>query len=107
MRPPADTLPQHFCWTKFGSEAGQTADQILRRKEEERRGNDGVFLWGIGNSLGNAVHELVRRSSRPEILFSPIKAVPRTCDSDPHEVLAWRSAETFRGEQFALPPWSL
>lgn len=100
-------LPRHFCWTRFGAEAGQTVDQILNRKEEERLRNDGVFLWGIGNSLGDAVHELVSRSSPPEILFSPIKAAPRPCDSDPDDVLAWRSAETFRGEPFALPQWSL
>jgi hypothetical protein len=49
----------------------------------------------------------VRRSSRPEIVFSPIKGTPRVSDSDPHDVLAWLSAETFRGEEFVLPPWSL
>jgi hypothetical protein len=100
-------LPRHFCWTKFGTEAGQTVEQILRRKDEERRRNDGIFLWGIGNSLGNSVNELLLRASAPEILFSPIKASARHCDSDPPEVLAWRAAETFQGDEFLLPRWSL
>ena len=101
------SLPHLFCWSKFGAEAGQTADQILKRKEEERRRNDGIFLWGIGNSLGSAVTELVHRSSRPEILFSPIKGTARGCDTQPEELLAWRSAETWAGDEFALPTWSL
>jgi len=100
-------LPHFFCWTKFGAEAGQTVQQILRRKEEERRRNEGVFLWGIGNSVGGAINELVHRASHPKVLFSPIKTTPRNCDSDPQEVLAWQSAETTAGNEYVLPPWSL
>lgn len=100
-------LPRNFCWTKFGTEAGQTAEQIVRRKEEERRLNNGVFLWGIGNSLADSMRELVRRTATPDILFSPIKSTPRTCDSGPQQLVAWRDAVSMFGEEFHLPPSSL
>jgi hypothetical protein len=44
-------LPEAFVWTRFGTEAGQTIDRILARKEAERIANGGLFLWGIGNSV--------------------------------------------------------
>jgi 4-aminobutyrate aminotransferase-like enzyme len=45
-------VPDIFCWTKMGTEAGQTLGTILRRKELERQAGSGIFAWGIGNSLG-------------------------------------------------------
>jgi hypothetical protein len=29
-------IPRYFCWTRFGTEAGQTTAQIIERKERER-----------------------------------------------------------------------
>src|SRR5208283_70677 len=100
-------LPNCFCWTRFGSEAGQGIEQILRRKEEERIANNGVFLWGIGNSVGTAMAELVRRCGRPEVLFSPIKSSAKSSDALPESVVAWTRAETVYGEEFSLPAHSL
>jgi uncharacterized transporter YbjL len=40
-------LPEYFCWTKFGTEAGEVSHAIFGRKEIERRRNGGIFLWGI------------------------------------------------------------
>lgn len=97
-------LPKVFCWTRFGTEAGEPIDQILQRKEIERRQNDGVFFWGIGNSLAPSVAELVRRSKNPEVLFSPIKGRPRSVDVAPPQVLAWTVGEAVGGELFNLPP---
>ena len=51
-------LPRFFCWTRFGTEAGQPIEQILERKEQERIVNNGLFLWGIGNSLTPSMIEL-------------------------------------------------
>jgi hypothetical protein len=100
-------LPEYFCWTRFGTEAGQGIEQILRRKDEERVANGGVFLWGIGNSVGAAMTELVRRCGSPEVLFSPIKSSVRPADAAPESVVAWTKAETVHGEEFLLPTHSL
>lgn len=101
------TLPTFFCWTRVGTEAGQPIGQILARKEEEREANDGLFLWGIGNALGPSIQALLRRTMNPEVLFSPIKSVPRSVDTQPAAVAAWTAAYTFRGEPFNLPDRTL
>jgi len=100
-------VPDCFCWTRFGSEAGQGIEHILRRKEEERVANQGVFLWGIGNSVGAAIGELVRRCGSPEVLFSPIKGCAKQMDVAPESVVAWTRAETIDGHEFLLPAHSL
>ncbi len=96
-------LPRSFCWTRFGTEAGETIESILARKEAERRVNGDVFFWGIGNSVAPALAELVRRVSAPEVLFSPIKSRPRQVDVEPANVVRWTSAETLSGDPFKLP----
>ena len=100
-------LPEWFCWTRFGTEAGQVVDEILRRKEEERIANAGVFFWGIGNAIGPSIRELLLRTAAPDVLFSPIKSVPRPQDVAPAAIVAWTSAETLTGERFLLPESSL
>ena len=100
-------LPPYFCWTRFGTEAGQAIAQILQRKEQERAANGGLFFWGIGNALGPSMEELLSKTANPEVLFSPIKSVPRSVDSQPAAVVSWTAAETFRGEPFNLPEQTL
>ena len=95
-------LPGLFCWSRFGTEAGQDIGQILERKEQERVGNSGIFFWGIGNAIGPSVKELLRRTGQPEALFSPIKSAPREVDSRPAAVAAWAAAETLAGDSFEL-----
>jgi hypothetical protein len=97
-------LPQVFCWTRFGTEAGEPIERILERKEMERLINDGIFLWGIGNSVAPGMSELVRRCDSPEVLFSAIKSRPRDQDTEPAGVVTWRSAQTMSGQRFELPP---
>jgi hypothetical protein len=103
MRVRATSLPRSFCWTRFGTEAGETIEAILARKEMEREANGGVFFWGIGNSIGPAVTELLRRVREPEVLFSPIKGSPRPADTHPARVVRWRSGEGLDGDLFDLP----
>jgi len=98
-----DRLPSAFCWTRFGTEAGETIDAILSRKERERRANGGVFFWGIGNSVAPGLHELLNRCERPQVLFSPIKGPPRIADVAPPAVVDWRGGKTLGGEDFDLP----
>jgi len=100
-------LPDCFCWTRFGAEAGQTSEQILARKEQERIANRGCFLWGVGNAVGPSVKDLVLRTASPEVLFSPIKSTPRAEHVAPAAVVAWTQAETLTGEAFQLPSYSL
>jgi hypothetical protein len=100
-------LPECFCWTRFGTEAGQTADQILDRKEQERVANGGLFIWGIGNAVGPSIRALVRRDPSPEVIFSPITSAPKTKDVNPRAVAAWTSGETLEGSPFQLPDHSL
>jgi hypothetical protein len=102
-----NNLPDQFCWTRFGTEASQTIEQILGRKEQERLVNSGMFFWGIGNAIGPSMKELVRLNAYPEVLFSPIKGKPRPTDADPPAVAAWSSACGIFGEPFELPYSSL
>jgi hypothetical protein len=102
----APELPRFFCWTRFGTEAGEPIDAILERKEAERRANDGVFLWGIGNSIAPALEELLAREPAPEVLFSPIRSAPNASDVDPPAVASWKAGRGMGGEAFALPEHS-
>jgi len=101
------SVPPCFVWTRFGTEAGQSVLDILRRKEKERAANGGVFYWGIGNAVGPSILELLRRSVEPEVLFSPIKSAPKRDDVAPEAVVAWTAAAGIDGEPHRLPVWSL
>lgn len=100
-------LPQCFCWSRFGTEAGQLIGDIIARKEQERRANGGVFLWGIGSALRPSMTELVRRTKDPEVLFSPIKSQARNQDVEPVAVAAWTCGVTIDGGRYILPAHSL
>lgn len=100
-------LPRLFCWTRFGTEAGEPIEDILRRKEEERHLNGGVFLWGIGNAIGPSLLELIRLDPNPQVIFSPIRSSPKTVDVSPEQVAVWAWGETLWGEPFTLPEYSV
>jgi hypothetical protein len=100
-------LPDCFCWTRFGTEAGQAIAHILQRKERERAANGGLFIWGIGNAVGPSIRELVRRTARPEVLFSPIRSSPKAQDVEPPAVAAWTLGETLDGSIYRMPEYSL
>ena len=100
-------IPRHFCWTRFGTEAGESIGQILKRKEDERRANGGLFLWGIGNAVGPSMRELIRRESSPEVVFSPIHSKPRKEDLEPAQIVAWTAGRTLGGKLYDLPRGSL
>jgi hypothetical protein len=96
-------LPSTFCWTRFGTEAGETIDAIFRRKELERQSGDGLYFWGVGNSVAPGLRELIRRSDSPEVLFSPIQSRPRAVDVRPSSVVVWRAGVTLDGDHISLP----
>lgn len=101
------TVPQYFCWSRFGTESGEAIDQIIERKERERLLNGGIFLWGIGSALGPSVRELVKKERVPAVVFSPIKSKPKTVDVDPPQVVRWLAGETLNGDPYTLPEHSL
>lgn len=75
----------------MGSEAGQPLSDIIRRKDLERACGDGVFAWGIGNSVGPAIKyaKCAERVSELEALFTPMKAVPKAIDATPSSIVMW------------------
>jgi hypothetical protein len=95
-------LPEVFCWTRFGPEAGEGIGGIMARKERERRANGGLFTWGVGNSVAPGITELLRHPGIPEVLFSPIRARPRRIDLAPNLVVRWRAATTLAGRRITL-----
>ena len=101
------SLPEAFCWTKFGAEAGELPLSIFQRKEIERRRNGGVFLWGIGQSIGPSLAELLRVTSAPEVLFSPLRTSAAARDASPTQVVLWCDAIGYDGRRFKLPEHSL
>lgn len=100
-------VPDCFVWTRFGTEAGQSIADIVRRKEDERAANGGVFYWGIGNAIGPSMIKLLRQLDAPEVLFSPIKSSPRKQDVAPESIVAWTAASGLDGEPYRLPARSL
>ena len=101
------SLPKHFCWTRFGTEAGETIDKILERKESERQRNGGIFLWGIGNAIGPSMRELLRLERKPEVVFSPIRSSPRREDVVPDTIVVWGAGRDLDGRPCQLPNWSI
>ena len=96
-------LPQAFCWTRFGPEAGEGIEAILARKNLERAANGGVFTWGIGNSVAPGLAALLEEVETAALLFSPIRSRPRAFDLDPPQILRWTSGKTLHGERYRLP----
>lgn len=101
MTPPS--IPRRFCWTKFGTESGESVDGILARKERERAANGGTFLWGIGNSVAPGIKALVRMERDPMAVFSPMKAKAKAIDTTPSRVVIWREARSIDGSCWNIP----
>lgn len=100
-------LPQTFCWSKFGDESGEPVSRIIERKESERRLNDGVFLWGVGNSLTPSLHQLLARHAEPEVLFTPMLSSAKNCDRSPSSIVLWRDAVGIDGLPYEIPRHSI
>ena len=100
-------MPEAFCWTKYGDESGERPDSIFCRKEVERERNGGVFLWGIGQSIRPSLGALLRATSSPVVLFSPMKSQPAERDVAPSDVVLWCDATGHDGSQYTLPDYSL
>lgn len=102
-------LPDFFVWTRYGTESGEAAESILARKERERQAADGLFLWGVGNSVAPSVRKLLvhLKGRDPYVVFSPMLATPRAVDVSPAEVVAWRSAHGIDEREWEMPAGTL
>jgi hypothetical protein len=99
--------PDSFCWSKFGTEAGEPVAQILARKEEERRQNGGVFLWGIGSSIWPSLRALLEVTDAPSIMFTPMLSRPSKVDVAPSCVAIWTAAAGMDGSNYEIPRHSM
>jgi hypothetical protein len=95
-----------FCWTRYGTESGEPIDEILKRKNTERSLNDGVFLWGVGNSVRPSLRALVAEDPRPSVRFSAMLSAPQWRDANPTRLRVWRAGHGLTGERFEIPPGS-
>lgn len=98
-------IPSIFCWTKVGSEAGQSLQEILCRKEFERTIGGGTFCWGVGTSLGKVLKIARKKVPKGEIdiLFTPMKSSAKLIDKSPSELLLWLSYWDEHGNVTSLP----
>lgn len=96
-------LPELFCWTKYGTEAGEDISGILARKEAERLASGGTFFWGIGNAIGPSVEALLAHAAEPQVVFTPMRSRPAARDVTPAQVAAWHGGTCLDGEPFELP----
>jgi hypothetical protein len=101
-----DKIPQQFCWSKFGTESGEVVDHILARKERERQVNNGIFLWGIGNSVAPGIRALVRLEEAPMVIFSPMRSKPKMEDATPSDIVRWTDARSLDGVPWPIPSGS-
>jgi hypothetical protein len=70
-----------FVWSKVNNNAGETIDDIVKRKEAERVAGDGLFYWGIGNSLGEKnLQEMSQGQSFP-VLWTMSKKFEKQLNS--------------------------
>ena len=104
---PMRDIPNFFCWSKVGDEAGEPIARIVARKEEARRLDGGEFLWGIGQSVGQGVRILVDRVERPEVLFTNMASQAKEQDRNPGATALWTHALGLDGRRYEMPVHSL
>lgn len=88
----------------MGAEAGQALEAILWRKELERLSNNGLFAWGVGNSIAPAMrHARELGFESLDVLFTRMKSAPKRVDAAPSELVLWTAYEGERGAVVPLP----
>jgi len=97
-----DTLPKHFCWTRFGSEGGESIQATVARKERERA-SAGVFLWGIGSAIGLSMRLLLALERQPIVVFSPMLSDFKDKDVNRDFPVLWSEAVGLDGEPWQIP----
>ena len=102
---------QAVCLTKFGPEAGETARQILARKDLERRAgtsdHQNEFWWGVGErGTAQSIGIAITKCGATKVLFCAIRnQTPAKTTTSP-EVLVWRKYRQLGGRilEHDIPP---
>jgi hypothetical protein len=95
---------EYVCWSRMQTEAGQTLEGIIARKEMERRAGNGLFFWGVGNAPALMINALARLGQPVPVIFSVMKSRPKAIDVAPSRTLAWRCYIDAYGSERPLPP---
>ncbi len=91
-----------FCWTRFGTGAGESPYTLVERKERERA-TTGIFLWGIGNAIGLSLRLLVALERPPIVVFSPTLSDFKDTGANRDFPVRWSEAVGLDGEPWTIP----
>ena len=91
------------CLTKFGPESGETTEEILARKDLERRAGVGAhkneFWWGIGEKgTAQSIQTLISQHGANIVLFSAIKDQKPPNKGSATDALVWRKYRILGGD---------
>ena len=91
------------CLTKFGPESGETAKEILARKDLERRSGVGAhkneFWWGVGErGTAQAIQTLISQHGGNIVLFAAIKDQKPPNKGSATDALVWRKYRMLGGD---------
>jgi hypothetical protein len=85
-----------FVWCLMGQDAGQPLDEIIIRKEAERK-TGGEFWWGIGTALGPRVELVVKQNGGTlPALFSALRNQEQAPSQNTYVWNGWRSVRKGR-----------
>lgn len=100
-------VDEYVCWSRMQTEAGQSLDAIVERKERERQAGGGSFLWGVGNAPAHIANVLARSGIPVRAVFSIMKSRPKSVDVAPSRTVIWRRYIDAQGVERLLPPHAL
>jgi hypothetical protein len=83
-------------WSLMGQDAGQSLDEIIIRKEAERR-TGGEFWWGLGTPLGDRVESVaILNGGTLPALFSALENQKQAPGQNTYVWNGWHSIRTGR-----------
>ena len=91
------------CLTKFGPESGETAEEIVARKDLERRAGVGThknaFWWGVAErGTARSIQTLISQHGGNIVLFSAIKDQNSPNKGSATDALVWRKYRMLGGD---------
>jgi hypothetical protein len=91
------------CLTKLGPESGETAKEIVARKDLERRAGIGAhkneFWWGVGErGTAQSIKTLISQHGGNIVLFSAIKDQTPPNNGSATDALVWRKYRMLGGD---------
>jgi hypothetical protein len=102
-----EAWPKAFFWSKIGTEAGLSLDQILRWKDLQRQLTDGVFFWGLGQvPQRERAQTFLKQVPEPKVLFCQQLSRPKQQDANPTTTVLWTHYIGPGGRDAELPPYA-